>query len=328
MIARWLSVPCVLYGMLMGGCELDQGTGVGGGAGSTPGSASSTGAGGTPVSTSTTGTGTNSGTGIGSAGTGGSSGNTTLAGAGGQGGSYFPVVGGTAGTPSSGNDADSGAMGDGAVVGDGGAVSSCAGAALCDSFERTMLGPDWVLDNSTTSTVIEVVTNKAHTGTNSVHISFGTTALQSYISEMKGFPAVGNAYWGRAWIFSSVPLGGHQIYIEARVGSGSDKTGVRSANTFDTNGNLGLNLESSDASKNSTIKMPTGVWSCYEWQITGIGGMGSFTSWVDGKVIGPETGVIPALARQRIGIQRYAAGTAGEMWIDDVAIGSQRLGCN
>ena len=55
--------------------------------------------------------------------------------------------------------------------------------------------------------------------------------------------------------------------------------------------------------------------------------MGTFTSWVDGMVIGPQSGVIPALARQRIGIQRYAAGTAGEMWIDDVAMGDQRIGC-
>ena len=161
-----------------------------------------------------------------------------------------------------------------------------------------------------------------------MHISFGTTSLQSYITESKSFPAMGGAYWGRAWIFSNVPLGGHQIYIEARVAAGSDHTGVRSANTFDTKGNLGLNLESSDASKNSTVKMPTGTWSCYEWQVTGIGGMGTFTSWVDGMVIGPQSGAIPALTRQRIGIQRYAAGTAGEMWIDDVAMGDQRIGCN
>ena len=91
--------------------------------------------------------------------------------------------------------------------GGGAMAATCNGAALCDSFERTMLGPDWTLDNSTASTVIEVVTDKAHTGTNSVHISFGTTTLQSYISESKSFPAMGNAFWGRAWIFSNGAFG-------------------------------------------------------------------------------------------------------------------------
>jgi len=314
MIARSLLVSCALCGVSIAACGADTGGAVGG-AGST-GAAVGIGTGGSTGNGATTGTGTTTGSGGSSATTGGDW----------EGGSpFFPVVGGTGGTASTGS--GGGGVGAGGSAG-GGMAASCSGATLCDSFERTMLGPDWTLDNSTASTVIEVVTNKGHTGTNSVHISFGTTTLQSYISESKSFPAMGNAYWGRAWIFSSVPLGGHQIYIEARVAAGSDHTGVRSANTFDTKGNLGLNLESSDASKNSTVKMPTGTWSCYEWQVTGIGGMGTFTSWVDGMVIGPQSGAIPALTRQRIGIQRYAAGTAGERWIDDVAMGAQRIGCN
>jgi len=208
--------------------------------------------------------------------------------------------------------------------GAGGAASACNGAFLCDSFERTMLGPDWMPDN-TAPTVIEVVTNKAHSGTNSVHIKFGTGTTQSYISESKTFPAMGNAFWGRAWIFSMAPAGGHQIYVEARVGAGSDKTGVRPVNTHAAN--LGLNLESSDVSVNSSLKMSMGSWVCYEWQITGIGGMGTFTAWVDGAMIGTENGAIPNLGRQRIGFQRYMAGSVGEMWIDDVAIGDKRINC-
>ena len=126
-----------------------------------------------------------------------------------------------------------------------------------------------------------------------------------------------------------VPLGGHQIYIEARVASGSDKTGVRSLNTFDNNnGYLGLNLESSDKSQQSKTKMTTGSWVCYEWQITGIsGGMGTFTSWADGQMLATQNGDIPNIMRERIGIQRYDAGMAGEMWIDDVALGSSRINC-
>ncbi len=44
-------------------------------------------------------------------------------------------------------------------------------------------------------------------------------------------------------------------------------------------------------------------------------------------MIASQTGAILQLTRQRIGFQRYAAGAAGEMWIDDVAIGSERINC-
>jgi hypothetical protein len=219
----------------------------------------------------------------------------------------------------------------------GGAGTSCNGAPLCDSFERTTLGPDWTLDNSTSSTVIELVTTQAHTGTSSVHVKFGTSTLQSFITHK--LPTTGNTYWGRAWIYTMLTPVGHSIYIEARVGSGSDGSGVRSLNTFDSKGSMGLNLEKGDGSKNSSTTLSMGKWVCYEWQVTGIGGMGDFTTWVDGvpmpagKVTNgvtattPLTGTIPALTRERIGIQRYDAGAAGEMWIDDVAIGDTRINC-
>jgi len=70
----------------------------------------------------------------------------------------------------------------------GGARIGCNGAFLCDSFERTC----WArLDARTTApTVIEVVTNKAASGTNSVHIKVRNGTTQSYISESKTFPAM------------------------------------------------------------------------------------------------------------------------------------------
>jgi hypothetical protein len=249
------------------------------------------------------------------------------------------ATGGTGGTGGSngGASGSAGTAGNADAGGMGGASTNCNGAALCDSFERATLGPDWTLDNSTSSTVIELVTTQAHTGMSSVHIKFGTTTLQSYITHK--LPTTGMAYWGRAWIYTMLTPVGHSIYIEARVGAGNDKSGVRSLNTFDGKGSMGLNLESSDASKNSSTTLSMGKWVCYEWQVEGIGGMGDFTTWVDGvpmpagKVANgvtattPLNGTIPALTRQRIGIQRYDAGSAGEMWIDDVAIGDTRINC-
>jgi len=51
-------------------------------------------------------------------------------------------------------------------------------------------------------------------------------------------------------------------------------------------------------------------------QITGIGGMGTFTAWVDGAMIGTENGSHSEFRQQRIGF-RATCGSVGEMWIDD-----------
>ena len=293
-----------------------------------------TGQGGSTSTDTTTTTGSagslSSGPGGATAGSGGATGAVGSSGGGGVStgtGGSIGTGGGSGGSMGSGGSAGSMGTGDASVDASGtdGGLSNCNGAILCDSFERADLGPDWTLDNSVPATKIEIVSNKAHTGTSSVHISFGMTATQSYISEKTTFPPTGGAFWGRAWIFAMLPLSGHQIYVEARVASGSDGTGVRPVNTQGTN--LALNLESTDAGTNSNIKMPMGSWACYEWQITGIGGNGTFSAYVDGMKIGTQNGAIPNLMRQRIGFQRYAGGTAGEMWIDDVAIGPNRIGC-
>ena len=182
MIARWLLVSCALSGVSIAACAADTG-GVVGGAGST-------------------------GTSVG-AGTGGSNGNAVTTGGGpplreaaDRARTRARWTGGLAAIFRS--LAEPGGLHRRAAVVERSAQAAvaavpwraCSGAALCDSFERTMLGPDWTLDNSTASTVIEVVTNKGHTGTNSVHISFGTTTLQSYISESKSFPAMGGVLLG------------------------------------------------------------------------------------------------------------------------------------
>jgi hypothetical protein len=316
-VGRHISFGLACVAMLTGACVSSDSPAAGtGGATSTPATGGSTGATSTGGASATPGSG-----GATVASTGGAT-STASGGAVGSGG-----VPGLGGTPAAGG---RGVGGSGTSLGGsagpaGGASGSCNGAALCDSFERATIGPGWVADNSVPATVIEVVTNKAHSGTNSVHISFGTVVTQSYISESLTFPAMGGAFWGRAWIFSMVPLAGHQIYVEARVAAGSDRTGVRPVNTQGMT--LALNLESSDAGTNSTMQMMMGSWVCYEWQITGIGAAGTFSSWANGTLLGKQNGAIPNLMRQRIGFQRYAAGPAGEMWIDDVAIGANRIGC-
>jgi hypothetical protein len=198
-----------------------------------------------------------------------------------------------------------------------------------------MLSANWKIDNSVTTNVVEVVTNKAHTGSNSVHMSFGTASFATFIDETMGFPNTG--YWGRVWYFvMDSGGGGHQVYIEGSTGMNLMNNGVRPLNT--QGGNIAVNVDPGVGGKGesggtSAVKMPEGVWTCFEWQVTDTGGTGNVSLYMNGGAMPvpgtTATGVpIPALIEERIGYERYNAGTAGDIWIDDYAIGTARIGCD
>jgi hypothetical protein len=86
-----------------------------------------------------------------------------------------------------------------------------------------------------------------------------------------------------------------------------------------------------EASASTGTAIPRGAWTCFEWQISATGGNGDVSLYVAGSMTAAATlkaQPIQALTEQRIGYERYAAGVAGDLWIDDYAIGSARLGCN
>jgi len=230
--------------------------------------------------------------------------------------------------------------------GDGGA--GCAGAVFCDGFENAATlaaDTDWKVDNSLTTNVVEIVTNKAHNGSNSVHLGFATTAsFATYIDETKGFP--NTSYWGRVWYFvMNSPEAGHQVYVDGTDGTNLTMYGVRPLNTQGS-GMIAVNVDPGVGGKGetggtSTVAMPQGMWTCFEWQVTGVGSTGNVTLYmattsdVAAGKMGAEVpntaamGVpIPALIEQRIGYERYGTGTAGDIWMDDYAIGTARIGCN
>jgi hypothetical protein len=241
---------------------------------------------------------------------------------------------GTGGTANGGGSQAGGAAAGGRAAGGaaaGGGSGTCNGAALCDSFERAALGPDWTVDNSVAANVVEIVTNRAHTGMNSVHMMFGTARTATFIDETLGFPAMNNSYWGRVWLFVMTGLeAGHHVYIEGSTGVDPGNTGVRALNT-QGNGMIATNIAPPDTGGTSNVPMPQGVWTCFEWQVVATGGTGGVHLFMNGTEVPGTVALnrpIPNLIKQRIGYERYAAGTAGDMWIDDYAIGPTRITCN
>jgi hypothetical protein len=278
--------------------------------------------------------------GTGGAGTGGATGTGGRTGSGGaatsSGGASVGTGGaavGTGGAANGGSQAGGATATGGRAAGGaaGGGSGTCNGAALCDSFERAALGPDWTLDNSVPANVVEIVTTRAHTGTSSVHMMFGTARTATFIDETIGFPATNNSYWGRVWLFVMTGLEpNHHVYIEGSTGVDPPNIGVRALNT-QGNGLIATNIAPPDTGGTSTVPMPQGVWTCFEWQVIATAGTGGVHLFMNGTEVPGTVALnrpIPNLIKQRIGYERYAAGTAGELWIDDYAIGTARITCN
>jgi polysaccharide lyase-like protein len=266
-------------------------------------------------------------------------------------GGTTPVTGdaGTSGTGLGG----SGAVGAGGTTGGGGGSpgggAGCpAGATFCDDFEAsTTLGSAWTMDNTLNGTIGVVSTftttpgpTMAHSGKNAVKITVPTGSGYAMIVTKMGVPTPPSTtgYWARAWIYfeTAASDAGHCVMIEGSTGMAADlqNHGARPLNT--TRGNMEINIDpvgGGEASSAATMPLPHGAWTCFEWNITATGGTGDISLYAGTTAMAPlvatlKNNPIQALTENRIGYERYGSGGAGNLWIDDYAIGPTRLGCN
>jgi hypothetical protein len=251
--------------------------------------------------------------------------------------------------------ADSGPGAGGTPV-DAGSSACPAAALLCDDFEGDGLGvgsSPWKIETMNGSNdpaktgMVELTTTKPAHGTHSVHIVVPDTAAgdpaggsPAFISETKTFPALANDLWGRMLIFytpkSALP-GTHWVNI-ATVGSApSPDQQLR----FGGAGSAKLNSNElpSDTFANSATVMPTNKWACFEWHVQA-GAAASMHFYLNGNEVTDMTvdnGNSPnttdkkwhsvPFAKLQLGWQYWNGSFGGEMWLDDVAIGSARLTC-
>lgn len=298
------------------GCSSDTSAGSGGsGAGSSgsPGaSAGSPGSAGSSAGSAAT-AGSGATAGLGAAGSGGSGGVVGGAGSGGSSGS-------------SGNGGSGGAAGLGGSGGAGGAAScATAGYTLCDDFEGAP--PDdaasaWkIIKNGYT---VETVTTQAHSGTHSVHVMATANGGYGYISETKTFPATD--FWGRAYLRLVAPSSGHEVFVGADT-SMMEPQGdqIRYLNNTGGGGII-TNARGNDKSYGGGTKIPMSTWFCYEWHQTPT----EVHVYLDNKEVTDAKRTEPelTLVAMVLGFERFGGGTAGDIWIDDVAVNSAQVGCN
>jgi hypothetical protein len=289
----------------------------------------------------------------------GGAGNATSAGAPSTSGGAPPASAGSGGRSTGGGPAAGGAspaggapaLGDLVPTGPGG-DSKCAtltGATLCDGFETAApgaAGSDWTIKGAT----ITLDTTKFYRGKSSVQYS---SLASAYIVEKKTFAgatkATNNAFWARYYVLSGVSTypAGHTVF-----GTLADTADATDPNRFHFVGGSRQKLMAEIRITGDTYtnagggQMPNAMappfpvvadgWKCWEFQVTADDSFDFFIDGVEvldmkitkGKANGGTFSPLPIFGQLQLGWQSFGGAPVVSGWIDEVAIGPNRIGCN
>jgi hypothetical protein len=324
-----------------------------GGSGAPSGDAGTTGAAGAGMSGT-------AGAAAGSTGAAGAAAGTTgAAGAAGSAGATATAgsAGATAGT--TGTTGASGAGGaTGAAGAAGGATGACpAGALLCDGFESyaspTDLAAAWKV--TATMATLAVDATKPFAGVKGLHVtSTGGTPVGVVIKDGAPlFPIAGNAFYGRVmfWLTKNPPGAVHWNNVQSagflpdnrwgKYGWGGMYGTILAGYTIRT---MATDTQAViDCSKPSKLALPEKKWTCLEWQFDGAGSQ--MHLWLDNQLVADadivktgtacvtpkppnDTWTAPAFANLTLGWMQYQTSTTPvELWMDEVAVATTRIGC-
>ena len=215
---------------------------------------------------------------------------------------------------------------------------------LCEDFEDYPVGgvPDpavWTIDKGAGATV-GVDDQQFKHGKHALHLHTLPDANKALLHETKTFPLPGggNSLYGRANVMIgaglSVPTN-HTNFLEA-----SGKVNGQSGNYRygASNAKFLANYNPGDPAKASKTAVPVGVWTCVEWAF--LGDTNEMHLWLDGKELtdvavppGGVNGMIwtaPKFDSFYFGWITYATDMASDhydIWYDDIAIDTARIGC-
>jgi hypothetical protein len=343
----------VLASLALGACSSGSVKGSAGAAGAAGGTSGMAGAAGGGTAGGAAGDAANAGSGGAAGGASGAGGGAAGAGGpgGGAAGSAGSGSGGGAGATAGAGGATAGAGG--GTAGTGAAGDPCASAIFCDDFETYTAGaaPKGQWKVTTNHGTLTVDGTHAHSGKNAVHaLTTGAMAYESAYMGLVGapvFPVPSNGFFGRMMMYATQaptdvvhwtiiqgegPVPAHAV-TNAVVRYGGQYN-LRFMANYDSS------PPKSDCWHHSQTTIPLNRWACVEWQFDGATSTQRF--WLDGQpitdltVVGRGDGCInhdlmdnwyfPTFNALRLGWEHYQLGP-GEIWIDDVAVDSKRLGC-
>lgn len=203
---------------------------------------------------------------------------------------------------------------------------------------------------------VVVDATKPHAGQKALHITSSGQTPQGAIAKADAplFPIAGNVYYGRLMLWlTQAPTGGvHWNNVQSagfmpsstqwsKYGWGGMFGKILAGYTIRTTPTDSQALI--DCSKPSQMALPEKQWTCFEWQFDGAGNQ--MHLWLNGNLVSdadvittgtqcvtpqPPNNVwqAPAFANVTIGwLQYQQSGTAIDVWMDDLVIGTQRVGC-
>jgi hypothetical protein len=218
--------------------------------------------------------------------------------------------------------------------------------------------PEWAKDQMGANVPL-VAEGDAHSGTRSVRLNpTNVTASVLWLVPNVDLGPAANSIYVRVWMKVSVSTAQwlpHAWFIVGAVAHPFDNTGTE-IRLGASNGMLDVNLNNKLGGGEPTkfsdggftrpldngmgVNLEPGAWHCLEAHFNGAGQ--EFRFWIDGgEVTGlhvttettpPEGGAglgewAPVYQYIRIGGQSNGV-TTGEYWFDDLAVGSQPIGCN
>jgi hypothetical protein len=239
-----------------------------------------------------------------------------------------------------------------------GAACVTAGSELCDDFESGQLDPKvWKINLGGPAPTVTVDGAHAHSGKYAVHAKV-TPGQQStaQITEAVTFPAIDDAFYTRIWAYFSpavawpanppdfhtgfIIAGGDNDLGHVELAVGANLSPNSSAGPMHY---LGYSIYRGPPYVEFGPRSPTEVrtlaWTCIELLESGQGGTTAVRRiWVDGTELPEQNdsfGVSSAMGQKppqfdlvSIGIWEYhPTPSLSDMWIDDVRVSSQRIGC-
>lgn len=195
---------------------------------------------------------------------------------------------------------------------------------------------------------------RAHSGSRSVKATTDGKAdyRQAYMGiKTPFFPVAGNAFYGRVWFYlaKAPTTSAHWTNISGEGNAISNATPFYAyvrygGQTMELMANYDSSVLKSDCwqhPNSQNLPFPEARWTCFEWHFDGPNN--KMELWVDGTAE-PELTVVdkgqgcvnhelsdewvfPKFELLRLGWEHYQTSIPVELWMDDVALDTKRIGC-
>lgn len=229
---------------------------------------------------------------------------------------------------------------------------SQSSAVLCDDFEAATVGdaPQAPWSTSLSGGTAAIDATRAYSGTQAVKLTTqaGSSKRALITVGAPSLPLPGNVVFGRMMFWLEAPPGNttHWNNVDASGTIPGDSTQAHYRYGGQYDGKMMANYDSSpkksDCWRHSKTVIPSQRWACFEWEFDGPDN--TMHAWLDGEPLSDITIVekgdgcinhdlsdkwlAPTFQSIALGWQHYQnLSNSVTMWLDDVAIDDQRIGC-